>query len=103
MNRDRLAKLGPFQTAGGAIAFSLLVALITLWGMQLIRQRQAKAGEEAFRQTAEQVPIQPAVDTATPAQVPNHFSEDLVVPSFTETGADVTRQDDEHGRAPQGV
>lgn len=46
---------------------------------------------------------QPAVDTSMPAEVPHHFTEDLIVPGFTETGADVERQDDEDGRSPEGV
>jgi hypothetical protein len=43
------------------------------------------------------------VNTVAPAEIPQHFSEDLVVPGFTETGAEIVKQDREEGRSPEGV
>ncbi|MDQ2743636.1 MAG: hypothetical protein M3Z66_15275 [Chloroflexota bacterium] len=48
-------------------------------------------------------PIQPAVSAEMPAHLPHHFTEDVILPGFTETGQDVERQDDTEGRSPEGV
>lgn len=49
------------------------------------------------------VPIQPAIDPQMPSQVPHHFTENLLVPGFTETGQQVEEEDDTQGRSPEGV
>jgi hypothetical protein len=50
-----------------------------------------------------QLPAQPAVNTAAPAQKPDHFTEDLLVPGLTHTGTEIAQQDIEDGRSPEGV
>lgn len=95
---DRLSALSALQIAGLAIAGSTLVALATLFGLRrlgLVRRRPTEnSGTEG---------AQPAVPVATSSSVPNHFSEDVVIPGMTFTGADVRRQDELEGRSPEGV
>ncbi len=95
---DRLSALSALQIAGLAIAGSTLIAVATLIGLRrlgLVRslpQENAGTGEP-----------QPAVPVATSASIPKHFSENVVVPGITYTGADVRRQDEQDGRSPEGV
>ena len=46
---------------------------------------------------------QPAVDTTVSAERPAHFSEDLLIPGLTHTGAEIEAGDEEEGRHPEGV
>jgi hypothetical protein len=102
MNTDRLPmKLSDMSTpqiAGGAIGLALLVSLAGYGVSRVIRRFMPdRTG------TSNLAPLQPAVDRAMQAEVPDHFSEELIVPGFTATGADIERQDETLGRSPEGV
>jgi hypothetical protein len=116
MNNRTLAELGPLQLAVIAMAASigsaLLVVLVSrLWAGQKEERPQPLPGTTQVRaperQTdatgADRIPPQPDVETAMPATAPSHFTEELVIPGFTETGADVERDDETLGRSPEGV
>jgi|SRR5947209_18407927 len=95
---DRLSALSALQIAGLAIAGSTLVAVGTLFGLRrlgLVRRRPTE--------NTETVEPQPAVPVVASSSIPNHFSEDAVIPGMTYTGADVRRQDELQGRSPEGV
>ncbi|MGI8824247.1 MAG: hypothetical protein ACR2JC_01110 [Chloroflexota bacterium] len=66
-----------------------------------VRRRYAKAASRAGR--ANQTSVQPSVSTSMPSQTPRHFSENLLVPSMTHTGPEITAEDDALGRSPEGV
>lgn len=92
---NRLSTLSATEIAGGAIGFSLLAALTTMAVTSLRRRLRSPDRPPA--------PVEPMGDAVMPAHIPNHFSEGIVVPGFTETGADVVRDDDNYGRSPEGV
>lgn len=94
---NRLSDMSTTQIAGGAVGLALLLGLAGFGAARLARRLKG-SGDAAGR-----VPVQPAVDRAMPAQVPDHFTEELIIPGLTETGADVERQDDTIGRSPEGV
>jgi hypothetical protein len=100
MNNRRLAELGPIRLAGIAMVASIGSALLVLL---FTRLWSGAAGPEMDTSGADRIPQQPEVDLAMPATVPGHFTEELVIPGFTETGADVERDDDTLGRSPEGV
>jgi hypothetical protein len=95
---DRLSDLSALQIALLAMAASTVAAVATLLGLRRlgIVRRRSNAHEVG-------VPAQPAVPVTTGASFPNHFSEDIVVPGLTHTGADVQAQDERDGRSPEGV
>lgn len=101
---DRLSKLNPLQLLAIGIGASVLAALAVLFAMGMRRRSMAQSSDPQnpllYR---EEVPIQPAVDTVMQADVPQHFTEDVVIPGFTETGMDVEHQDETGGGSPQGV
>ncbi|HZU13725.1 MAG TPA: hypothetical protein VFB58_12870 [Chloroflexota bacterium] len=102
---DSLSKMSATEIAGGAIGFSLLAALSTM-GVLHLRQRLGRARTAApspLPGAGTPSPVEPMGDAVMAAEVPHHFSEGLVVPGFTETGADIERQDDRYGRSPEGV
>lgn len=100
MNNRRLAELGPLQLAAIAMAASIASALLVVLAGRLWTNNQGSPIDDSG---VERIPSQPDVDTAMPADVPSHFTEELIVPGFTETGADVERDDDTLGRSPEGV
>jgi hypothetical protein len=100
MNNRKLAQLGPVPLAVIAMAVSLGGALLVLFVTRLWRGAPAP---EIDTTGAERIPPQPDVEAAMPAGVPGHFTEELVIPGFTETGADVERDDGALGRSPEGV
>lgn len=95
---DRLSALSALQIAGLAIVGSTLVAVATLIGLRRLGVVRSRPMEYAGAPTA-----QPAVPVVTSTSVPNHFSEHIVIPGMTFTGADVRRQDELEGRSPEGV
>jgi hypothetical protein len=95
---DRMSGLGALQIALLAMAASTVAAVGTLLGLRRLGiVRKTPGTNEAA------VPAQPAVPVNTGASFPNHFSEDIVVPGLTYTGADVQAQDERDGRSPEGV
>jgi hypothetical protein len=93
---DRLSALSALQIAALAIAGSTIAAVTTLIGLRrlgMVRRRTSENFENA----------QPSVQVRMPPTVPNHFSEEVVIPGVTYTGADVLRQDELEGRSPEGV
>lgn len=100
MNNRKLAELGPFQLAGIALAASIVSAILV---MLAGRRWKGAEGRALDVSGAKRIPQQPEVDMAMPSTIPSHFTEELILPSFTETGADVERDDDTLGRSPEGV
>lgn len=100
MNNRKLAELGPLQLATYAMVASIGSALLVLL---LTRFWQGAAGPQIDTTGVERIPPQPDVDVAVPATVPSHFTEELVIPGITETGADVERDDETLGRSPEGI
>jgi hypothetical protein len=112
MNRDEIERrLRSIDTPVllrllGIVGAVILAAAVVLIGTQRQSRESTTTGEEARAEqqpSRQQPPIQPAVDTVLSASIPHHFSEDLVIPGFTATGADIVRQDDREGRSPEGV
>ena len=97
MDQKTLANLKPYQIVGLAILLSTAAALTVAF---LLGRRSP---QELPDSTIEQMAPQPAVGTAAPPDVPHHFSEDLVVPGFTETGAEISHDDETEGGSPEGV
>jgi hypothetical protein len=95
---DRLSALSALQIAGLAIAGSTLVAIATLIGLRRLGVVRGRPKENAG-----DLGPQPAVPVVTSASIPNHFSEDVVIPGMTFTGVDIQRQDELEGRSPEGV
>lgn len=100
MNDRRLAELSPLQLAGIAMAASIISAILVVLAGRQVKRTQRKAIDVS---RAKRIPQQPDVDMAMPATIPSHFTEELILPRFTETGADVERDDDTWGRSPEGV
>lgn len=106
MNRQDLTTPKPYQLAGLAGLALMASALVAIGVLYAVRRRAGSPTSttaEGGEQPSSRVPIQPAVETVAPAEVPHHFSESLVVPGFTETGMDIERRDDSDGRSPGGV
>lgn len=95
MNEESLANLKPYQIVGLAVILSAAAALAVAF---LLRRGRSRDESPAAR-----VPPQPAVSTNSEPGVPQHFTEDLVVPGFTETGAEVSQEDETDGRSPEGA
>lgn len=105
---DRLAKLTPRKIVLGAAIWSFLASCATLAVVRFLKSRRTGTSrEEVVRRMAEGTvsPIEhPNVLTGTPTtDAPPHFTEDIIVPGFTETGEQIMEQDAEHGRSPEGV
>jgi hypothetical protein len=103
MERNPLPQANARQMAGlsfVALVSSALTALVIVFALS--KRRQAVV-ERAALERAESEPTQPAINTVTPTGVPDHFTEDLVVPGLTFTGAQIEDQDEKLGRSPEGV
>src|SRR5947209_18682396 len=99
MNRnkvDRMAELNAYQIAGLAMLGSTVAALTVV-----AARRRTKLFRRGDR--AEPVPVQPAVSASSGVEMPQHFSEDLVVPGLTHTGPEIAHHDEQDGRSPEGV
>jgi hypothetical protein len=94
---DRLARLNAYQIAALALVSSSVVAVAVL-----LLFRRSKLSQPAVAPEAE-IPIQPAISTSAPVDIPTHFSEDLLIPGLTHTGAEIAEQDREEGRSTEGV
>lgn len=98
-DRRRLEGLGglnAYQIAGLAIAVSSVVAAAVLLAVRrLIGRDQGAEPELSIGQ--------PPIGPETSAEMPHHFSEELIVPGFTETGSEISEQDATDGHAPEGV
>lgn len=92
-----------------AAVLSTLTAVLTLGIIFLVRwvtspgERTLRPGSDSRQHSPGSPAPQPDVNTVMPAQVPTHFTENVIVPGFTETGADIEEQDDRLGRSPEGV
>ncbi|HEX6506984.1 MAG TPA: hypothetical protein VF221_05060 [Chloroflexota bacterium] len=101
MNQEKVARLSHLsavQIAALAIVGSTVAALSVLFGLRgmgIVRS----PGDMPVHDDAPQ----PMVDTTVLAPKPRHFTEDIVIPGKTFTGADVLEQDDRLGRSPEGV
>ncbi len=97
-NIDKLSELNKYQIAGLAVLGSTLAALsvvFTLRRLGLVRRPAAPDAVDGPAQTPE--------GAVMSTEIPHHFSEDLLVPGLTYTGAEVQQQDDHDGRSPEGV
>src|ERR1700682_6481778 len=92
---SKLARLNAYQIAGLALLTSTVAAVSVLIAIRFALHDDASV--ENPREP------QPAADTRAQGRAPSDFSEDSVLPGFTETGADVLRHDGERGRSPEGV
>ena len=100
MQENGLARspMGAVGIAGLALVTSTIAALVVLFGL---RRLLGRAPTERLTGTGQTV--QPAVDAQMAADMPEHFSEDLVIPGFTQTGIDIEEQDAQSGRSSEGV
>ncbi len=119
MERERLTARNSLQIAALGVMVSAIVSLIVIFAIRFLTGgRAGSANGQQFSDTlpsatAAEAPVapplasgptmQPAVGIVMPAQVPHHFTEDIVIPGFTETGQDIELQDDADGRSPEGV
>lgn len=107
MERDRLTTRNSLQIAALGVLVSAIVSLGVIFTLRFLapgRRRSSDTDEwsnGSGRGTP--APTQPAVDIEMPATIPHHFTEDVVIPGFTETGQDIELQDDVDGRSPEGV
>ena len=111
--KSRATALNAYQIAGLALATSTIVAIAVL--VVLRRTVLSHTAPEEVASTGTTVAptpvaeredastVQPAVDTEMPAAPPSHFSEDLVIPGFTETGAQIEEDDDAQRPSPGNV
>jgi hypothetical protein len=95
---DRLSALSALQIAVLAIAGSTVAAIATLIGLR----RLGLAGNRPNGDSNTMQP-QPAVGDRMSAEVPRHFSEDVVIPGMTFTGVDTRERDEQASRSPEGV
>jgi hypothetical protein len=95
---DRLSGLSAVEIALLAMVGSTIAAVATSLGLRRLGITRGKPGTSQV-----ETPPQPAVPVITKTTVPAHFSEDVVVPGLTYTGADVRAQDERDGRSPEGV
>lgn len=98
MDRAKLDVRAP-QGAVSVAALALFGSAIAAIATRYILRRTLLSSGPRLRPT----PVQPAIGKEMPDAVPSHFTEDLIVPGFTATGADVERQDDVFERSPSGV
>ncbi|GAC1324373.1 MAG: hypothetical protein NVS2B16_04760 [Chloroflexota bacterium] len=82
-----------------AVAGSTIACVSVYLAVRARRTRKTPYSEQDAGGTT----AQPAVGTITPAGVPHHFSEDLVIPGLTLTGQETIQQDNVLGRSPEGV
>ncbi len=95
---DKLSDLNKYQIAGLALLGSTLAALSVIFTLRrfgLVSRRVAPEAMDAPGQTPD--------GAVMSSEIPHHFSEDLLVPGLTYTGAEVQQQDDHDGRSPEGV
>lgn len=89
------------RTLALGVALSLAATIATLLFLLLVGR--SRPGTDSDAASGSTPPIEPAIDTFMPATLPQHFTEDLILPGLTETGQDVERQDDMFGRSPEGA
>lgn len=92
----------PTATLLGAL-LSALTAALTITAIILFRRSRRSKGKGHSADDPMMFQAQPAVSTEMSASVPHHFTEDLIIPGFTETGQQVEEQDDTLQRSPEGV
>jgi hypothetical protein len=94
MNREQvkgLARLNGYQVAGLAFAASAVAAIATLVILRrTILRRPEPAAPSLWEHPVDGPP-------------PKHFSENLIIPGFTETGEQISRHDAEEGHSSEGV
>lgn len=107
MERQGLTTRNSLQIAALGVLVSAIVSLGVIFTIRVLTGHRSPSSDTAewsdgsVRGTPP--PIQPAIGIEMPATVPHHFTEDVVLPGFTETGQDIELQDDADGRSPEGV
>lgn len=102
MKTDRLTKLGPFHLAAGAMVFSLLISLMVMAATWLLT-RAGSAPQTEGSSTETPSVVQPELETPISTEPPSHFTEEIIVPGFTQTGAQIAEEDATRGSSPEGV
>src|SRR5579864_24270 len=90
------SRVSALRIAGLAFLTSTVAAVTVLYGLRRLLGTRAETETGPYISTA----AQPAVDTEMTATLPRHFTEDLVIPGFTETGPEVDEQESAWGRSP---
>jgi hypothetical protein len=104
MQTEQLSDAKTYRVAAVAgIAAIIASSLTALTVIFLLRWRRQTRAEKRDELQVEQVPTQPAFNTSAPVRMPNHFTENLVVPGVTHTGSEIAQHDDLEGRSPEGV
>lgn len=107
MEREPITTKNSLQIAALGVLVSAMVSLSIIFTLRFLAASRAcspamdTSSNGSTRGTPP--PIEPAIGIEMPATVPQHFTEDVVIPGFTETGQDVELQDDIDGRSPEGV
>lgn len=105
---SRLARLKSYQIAGLTVVISTIAAIAVFlafeWKQGTAEITLSTQPGDGSSNNAPRDAMQPAIDTVvTSTHVPRHFSEDVVLPGLTETGADIAHEDATKGRSPEGV
>ncbi len=108
LSTKKLGELNSYQVAGLAVLASGLTTLgvVLLLRRTVFRAKRPDthdAGQSWAAPTDGTEAAQPAVGIEMPAELPRHFTEDLIIPGYTETGQQVSEQDDREGRSPEGA
>jgi len=103
MEQESLTTPKPLQMVGLAALAIFTSAAVAIAVLYAVRSRQRSASGSAAQLEVETIPVQPGVNTSAPVDAPTHFSEDVIVPGFTETGTQVLEDDNALGRSPEGV
>lgn len=93
---NRLGELNAYQIAGLAIVVSTATALSVLYAMRHLTSERTPHGDG-------ETSTLPKARGEGISRVPHHFSENLTVPGFTETGREVSERDARQGRSPEGA
>ncbi|HLJ67420.1 MAG TPA: hypothetical protein VKX16_08675 [Chloroflexota bacterium] len=92
--QQKLGTLNAYQVAGLAVLTSTVAAIAVLIALRrFIAPAPAEPGSRG----------KVSLSGRGRSGVPHHFSEELIVPGFTETGAQVLAEDESSGRSPEGV
>ena len=103
MERSQLTESSAYKVVGIAAIAVLTSALTAIGVLFMLRWRRSKRPYGGDRVEVERIPTQPAVDTSMSVQAPQHFTEEMVVPGRTYTGAEIVQQDEEAGRSAEGA
>jgi hypothetical protein len=106
MTKDTDSSLNGFAIAALAMVTSTAVAIAIYFGL---RRKSGRLASPPGQPTAARhsrgradVPAPPGRPSRAPG-APDHFSENLILPGFTQTGDEISEQDARQGRSTEGV